>query len=160
MYKNLLGTYLNGQLRVKYLAASIGKLKAEKQKSEKANDSKNGVVECVLKVDFQNNTRIVKKFPKHPKILQITAAHAATLEMFSSNIIFISASLLLSSSVSDFTKTTPYAIKYVPKIHDDKKDIFILERVLWKLFSICLENKHSSIEENPNTSFTKLALKN
>ena len=99
----------------------------------------------------------------HPKILLITAAHAATLEMFSSNIIFISvkfASLLLSSSVSDFTKTTPYAIKYVPKIHDDKKDIFILERVLWKLFSICLENKQSSIEENPNTSFTKLALEN
>ena len=81
--------YLNGQLREKYLAATTGKLKAEKQKSEKANDSKNGVVECFLKVDFQNNTRIVKKFPIHPKILQITAAHAATLEMFLSKIISV-----------------------------------------------------------------------
>ena len=64
----------------------MGKLKAEKQKSEQANDSKNGVVECFLKLDFHNNTRIVKKLPMHPKMLQITAAHAATLEIFSSKI--------------------------------------------------------------------------
>ena len=82
---NFFKCYLNGQHLVKNLAAVKGKLKAEKPRSEKANDNKNGVVECFLKVGLHNNTKIVNEFPTHPKILQITAAHAATLDMSSSN---------------------------------------------------------------------------
>ena len=48
--------YLNGQLCVKNLIAVNGKLKDEKQRSENANDIRNGVVECVRNVGFHNNT--------------------------------------------------------------------------------------------------------
>ena len=82
---NFQESYLNGQHLIKNLAAVKGKLKAEKQRSEKAKDNKNGVVECFLKVGLHNKTKIVNEFPTHPKTLQITAAHAATLDMSSSN---------------------------------------------------------------------------
>ena len=78
--------YLNGQLCVKNLIVVNGKLKDEKQRSENANDIRNGVVECVRNVGFHNNTKIVNEFPIHPRILQSTAAHAATFDMFLSKI--------------------------------------------------------------------------
>ena len=81
--KNL--SYPKGQLRLKYLAAVTGKLIDENKRSDKANDNKNGVVECFLKVGLHNNTKTVNEFPTHPNTLQITAAHAATLDMSSSN---------------------------------------------------------------------------
>ena len=84
-FKSWFQCYLNGQHLIKNLAAVKGKLKAEKQRSEKANDNKNGVVECFLKVGLHNNTKTVNEFPTHPNTLQITAAHAATLDMSSSN---------------------------------------------------------------------------
>ena len=78
--------YLKGQSRSKNLAAVNGRLKDEKQKSEKASDNRNGVVEWFLRSFFRNRTMMVKRFPMHPNMLQIIAAQAAMLEMFLSNI--------------------------------------------------------------------------
>ena len=84
--------YLNGQLCVKNLIAVNGKLKDEKQRSENANDIKNGVVECERNVGFHNNTITVNEFPIHPRMLQVNAAYAATVDIFSSNIISVKSS--------------------------------------------------------------------
>ena len=84
--------YLNGQLCVKNLIAVNGKLKDEKQRSENANDIRNGVVECVRNVGFHNNTKTVNEFPIHPRMLQVNAAYAATFDIFSSNITSVKSS--------------------------------------------------------------------
>ena len=83
---NLQVHILKTQSRSKNLTAINGRLKAQKPRSENANDSRNGVVGCRRRLLFRRRTYIVKIFPKQPKIEQIMAPYAAIVELNSSMI--------------------------------------------------------------------------
>ena len=67
-----------------YLTASKGRLKLLKMRSEKASDTRNGVVECFLIDLDDSNTARVTVFPTIPATEQTTALQAATCELTSS----------------------------------------------------------------------------